>query len=255
MVSKTTVCLSGTDPIILGVNKCNQGFYCNYIFPRLSIQSLKFIGLGPNNTEENPPQYCAPTPNCLLRRLQLAYNTCDEPQGIYEPIVCVAGYYCPLGGKEQIVCPKDHYCPLGSVKPLKCSLLSVCPKGSVRELHTVGFLCCGLLDIFLFCLWLWPFIRKRLSPKRAKEETLEMQPIPSQEKNMHGLSSIFLNEVSDVVGLGIKFNSIGYRIKSSGKHIISEISGSAHDASLLGVMGPSGSGKCESSQKCLMPGI
>ncbi|OBT63398.1 hypothetical protein VE03_07124 [Pseudogymnoascus sp. 23342-1-I1] len=60
---------------------------------------------------------------------------------------------------------------------------------------------------------------------------------------MHGLSSIFLNEVSDIVGLGIKFNSIGYRIKSSGKNIISEISGSAHDASLLGIMGPSGSGK------------
>jgi hypothetical protein len=35
MVSKTIVCLSGTDPIILGVNVCNQGFYCNYMFPRL----------------------------------------------------------------------------------------------------------------------------------------------------------------------------------------------------------------------------
>ncbi|KFX89133.1 hypothetical protein O988_08749 [Pseudogymnoascus sp. VKM F-3808] len=224
MVSNTTVCLSGTDPIILGANSCNQGFYC------------------PNNTEENPPQYCAPTPNCLIQRLQLAYNICDEPQGIYEPIVCVAGYYCPPGGKEQIICPKDHYCPLGSVKPLKCSLLSVCPKGSVRELHTAGFLCCGLFDLFLLCLWLWPFIRKRLSVKSQNGETLEMQPIPSEDKKTHGLSSIFLNEGSDIVGLGIKFNSIGYRIKS-GKSIISEISGSAHDASLLGIMGPSGSGK------------
>jgi ABC-type multidrug transport system fused ATPase/permease subunit len=80
--------------------------------------------------------------------------------------------------------------------------------------------------------------------KRGKGETLEMQPIPSEEKKMHGLSSIFLDEGSDIVGLGIKFNSIGYRIKS-GKNIISEISGSAQDASLLGIMGPSGSGKCE----------
>lgn len=86
-----------------------------------------------------------------------------------------------------------------------------------------------------------------MSLKRENGETLEMQPIPSEEKKMHGLSSIFLNEGSDIVGLGIKFNNIGYRIKSSGKSIISEISGSAQDASLLGIMGPSGSGKCESS--------
>jgi ABC-type multidrug transport system fused ATPase/permease subunit len=90
-------------------------------------------------------------------------------------------------------------------------------------------------------------IRRKLSFKQEKEkrDTLEMQPVSSQDKHSHGLSPIFPNEMTNTVGLEVKFNNINYRVDSGGKLILSEITGTAKKASLLGIMGPSGSGKCE----------
>ena len=165
--------------------------------------------------------------------------------------MCKPGFYCPPGGKEQIVCPSGHYCPLGSVRPFKCLPLSVCPTGSPEQLPVVGFLCCGLLDSLLLCLWLWPWLRRRLTSKQREEE-LETQPVEDEDRHTHELSSVLMNESSGIAGLELKFNNIGHCIKSSGKHILSGISGIAQKGSILGIMGPSGSGKCENCRRNLL---
>lgn len=56
----------------------------------------------------------------------------------------------------------------------------------------------------------------------------------------------------DFVGLDVKFDDIGYCVKGSGKQILTGISGTAQKGSLLGIMGPSGSGKCKLLSKSLM---
>ena len=48
------------------------------------------------------PVYCPPSAECQARRL--AGLSCDA-QGIYEPIICESGYYCP-SYNEKYECPK-----------------------------------------------------------------------------------------------------------------------------------------------------
>ena len=158
-------------------------------------------------------------------------------------MICAPGFYCPQGGKRQIICPAGHYCPLGSVEPFMCLPLSICPTGSMKELHLVGVLCCILLDVILLCLWLWPWLRKHLSAK-IEVENIETLPVPRLEEHKHELLPV-LNESSHNVGLEVRFNEVSFCIKPSGKKILSGISGTAQEGSVLGIMGPSGSGKCE----------
>ena len=47
-------------------------------------------------------------------------------QGMYEPTVCKAGWYCPPGGLQQLPCPAGHYCPLGSWSPLPWCVAHTC---------------------------------------------------------------------------------------------------------------------------------
>jgi len=108
----------------------------------------------------------------------------------------------------------------------------------------VGVICCVLLDLLLLCLWMWPWLRRRLSVKREREN-IETPPVARVNEQKHEVILGLLNESSRNVGLEVKFSDIGLRIKSSGKQILSGISGAAQEGSILGIMGPSGSGKCE----------
>lgn len=63
-----------------------------------------------------------------------------------------------------------------------------------------------------------------------------------------GIGSVLMGESAQLAGLDIKFNDISYRVKGSCKHILTGISGSAQKGSMIGIMGPSGSGKCEYTQ-------
>lgn len=56
---------------------------------------------GANNSAKALPEYCPPTALCGASRL--SGGNCP-PQGWYEPTLCDAGFYCPLGGKEHIPC-------------------------------------------------------------------------------------------------------------------------------------------------------
>jgi hypothetical protein len=214
---------------------------------------------GPNNTDAHPPEYCPPTPECLIVRLQENQNRCFQPQGLYEPIVCAPGHYCPSPGKEQILCPKGHYCPVGSASPRKCMPLTSCPAGTDRQVPFLGILCCVLLDIVLVCIWLWPRIRRDLNANRQQsrksiESALETQPVPCSEakfaeSNELELGSFLLNEAWDA-GLTLEFNNVTLRNPKSGGHILLAVSGKAKKGSLLGVMGPSGSGKSACPPHC-----
>jgi hypothetical protein len=211
------------------------------------LTSLLYIGL--NNTAEHPPTYCAPTTECLITRLQAVQNTCFQPQGVYEPIVCRPGYYCPLGGKKQLVCPKGHYCPLGNVKPLKCKKLSRCPEGSDHEVPFFGFLVCGLLDLFLVCLFLWPHIKRRPNRREGKDEPgtqesrLEMQPASNCQTGPANWLGLLFSEDPVNVGMELEFRNVCLRKPKSTEFILSEIDGKAQTSSLTGIMGQSGSGK------------
>jgi hypothetical protein len=70
--------------------------------------------VGANNTATSLPQYCPPMPACEVARL--SGGNCP-PQGWYEPVLCDAGFYCPLGGKEKIPCM--YFFDLSTLKVLQ----------------------------------------------------------------------------------------------------------------------------------------
>lgn len=251
MSLNSTLCMSGANPVaISSSNICNPGFYCTSSSKYMSMWKLiSLLDAGPNNTAEHPPVYCPPTSECLITRLQAVQNTCLRSQGFYEPIVCKPGYYCPLGGKKQLLCPKGHYCPLGNVEPLKCKALSRCTEGSDREIPFFGFLVCGLLDLFLVCLFLWPYIKRRPNREERKDETrsqesrLEMQPAYNCQPGPENWLGPLFSEESVNVGMELEFRNICLRKPKSTEFILSEINGKAQASSLTGIMGQSGSGK------------
>ena len=216
---------------------------------------------GPNNSANHPPQLCPPTPECLLNKLQMEHNVCPSSQGIYEPSICQTGYYCPPGGREQIRCPTGHYCPLGARRPVQCLALSYCPEGSGRELPLLGILCCVLIDLALVVLNMWPSLRKRVSRRawretsHARDETgLEMQsagllsggyPKDLEGDEMDGGDGDGQYEERSGVGLRIEFRDVVVRNPQTGGAILDGVSGVAAQGSLLGILGPSGSGKSE----------
>ncbi|RMX94132.1 hypothetical protein D0867_13958, partial [Hortaea werneckii] len=132
----------------------------------------------PNSSPLNPPQLCPPCERCqILRANRLTCN----PQGLYEPVICPAGYYCPTsttttstsdfssssssgdgrkvrgagerGGKEKKVCPKGHFCPKGSIEPIRCDWGAYCPRGSVRQVRLVPLGGLVLFDGLLVAGW------------------------------------------------------------------------------------------------------
>ncbi|RMZ19812.1 hypothetical protein D0859_16193 [Hortaea werneckii] len=152
-----TGCFSqGALPVALASEDiCLPGWYC------------------PNSSLLNPPQLCPPYERCqILRANRLTCN----PQGLYEPIICPAGYYCPAsttttsfslspstttirskrrerGGKEKKICPKGHFCPQGSVEAIRCDWGAYCPMGAVRQVRLVPLGVLVLVDGLLVVGW------------------------------------------------------------------------------------------------------
>lgn len=90
-------------------------------------------GAGPKSDFYNPPQFCAPTPECSVLRNNRA--TCN-PQGVYEPKICANGFYCPgaPNGHLQLPCPKGTFCPTGAREPFNCSAGALCPEKSQKQI-------------------------------------------------------------------------------------------------------------------------
>lgn len=257
----STACLSGGQPVQLSSSLvCIDGFYCNchHSFLKLTREKELIFLTGPNNNDEHLPQYCPPTAECHIIRFQEAHNVCNEPQGKYEPTVCRAGFYCPPGGSSQLICPKGHFCPLGSINPKKCLSISACPEGSSHQIYTVGFLCIILLDIIVLALATSSFQKRvgwlRMADILSAIPGRKRQPDPELERGSSGdysrrkerlISRILMENNSAGSAFELSFQNISMRVKSSNTDVLFKQSGRILASTFLGVMGSSGSGKCE----------
>ncbi|KUJ19737.1 ABC transporter-like protein [Mollisia scopiformis] len=119
---------------------CLEGFYCA------------------NNSAQHLPQYCPPMPSC--QDLRLSGTPCP-PQGLFEPVLCDPGYYCPNGGTQKIQCPSGSYCPHGVASPIKCTVGSRCPAGSQRDMNFLPLGILLLVDIILITATVMEKLRSR----------------------------------------------------------------------------------------------
>ncbi|MCJ1307995.1 hypothetical protein MMC25_001645 [Agyrium rufum] len=248
MAHNQSTCLIGALPVDLSQqNICLAGFFC------------------PNNTASQPPQFCPPTAQCQMTRLQTLWNTCGEPMGTYEPIACSPGFYCPEGGRQRLLCPSHYYCPLGSQSPLPCAPTSICPPGSIRQFQLLGVVIAVVVDISLALFILrslvtrlfrqWRHSKRReygfRSAHLLRSDEFHIPPPtgqPMSENNDPSLSQLclFVQSIrkcigSHDIGLRLDFDNLGYSV--DGKSILQNISGTVKPGSLLAVMGPSGAGK------------
>jgi hypothetical protein len=223
---------------------------------------FKLRSIGPNNTAQHPPEYCPPTLECQLTRLQEAHSICDSSQGRYEPAVCKAGFYCPPGGTIELPCPKGYFCPLGTVSPFPCDPLSVCPEGSLKQIPGLPFLCIAILDLALLFAWVTTYWRGPLVKEMTKllsrlrgSKTLEHEPeagprdrAMSKASNGDIHTGIFPSFVEQTRSnkVEIQFRDISMCVGPSKSRILHQQNGNIRAGSFLGVMGPSGSGKCKS---------
>ncbi|KAI9644602.1 hypothetical protein NHQ30_006623 [Ciborinia camelliae] len=223
----------------------------------------------PNNTHQIPPQYCPPTPECEITRLETLWNTCQQSQGPYVPMICKSRYYCPPGGREQIPCPSGYYCPLGSFKPIRCDVISSCRSGSARQFPFLGIFLLIIIDVSLVAI----IVRGLFVPKSHRRYVREGLTLASSEKlgmmmgntiyeqldemeertiNVdfephHTSIQNFIASLKRCLGTSalrfeIGFDYLGLRLKS-GKVILQGVSGKVEPGSMLAVMGPSGAGK------------
>ena len=165
-------------------------------------------------------------------------------------------------------CPTGHYCPLGSFEPRRCDAVSVCPAKSSRHFSLSGIVALGLLDLLIVLIAAQPrmkrfwYARKR-SKRRASKHDHEppVESLPGKvnqetEELRFTSEEIFLPlhqfvkslqrciQLSDI-GLEIGFDQLGFQLPSGGRSILEGVSGIVKPGSLLGVMGPSGAGKCK----------
>ncbi|KAF2111187.1 ABC transporter-like protein [Lophiotrema nucula] len=254
--SSVTGCFSnGSVPILLAQNDtCSLGFFC------------------PNSSNAQPPQFCPASQVCQGTRY--SKGTCD-PQGMFEPIVCPAGHFCPLGGKQKLACEQGTYCPLGSYEPIKCANGAICAKESQRQIVTVPL---GVMIAFDFILaiivgvgFAISAMRKRrkrtytavINPEGEKDidaddvELLEKQSHPAAASAPGGdidedLTSnpdfkIFMRYIGKLiktkeVGLSFEFEDLQFE-PTPGKRILHGVSGCIESGSMWAVMGGSGAGK------------
>ncbi|KAF5690371.1 ABC transporter [Fusarium denticulatum] len=121
---------------------CKEGFLCQ------------------NNTINSLPQSCPPLEKCTIARLSgmtCSLNGTNVGMGVFEPIICQAGHYCPLEekGMKKIRCPAGSYCQPGASTPTQCLSGSRCPEGASFERYLIPV---GVLVIIDFLLLVGMFV-------------------------------------------------------------------------------------------------
>lgn len=164
-------------------------------------------------------------------------------------------------------CPAGYYCPLGSFEPWPCDAISVCPVESSRHFSLTGIVALGLLDLLIVIIAARPRMKRlwyawrrsktlasvhdqeppiESAPGKFNQEAEELQ-ITSEEKSLplhHFVKSLQRCIQLGDIGLEIGFDQLGFQLRSGGRSILKGVSGIVKPGSLLGVMGPSGAGKC-----------
>ncbi|KAK3386198.1 hypothetical protein B0H63DRAFT_501695 [Podospora didyma] len=156
-------------------NGCIEGFLC------------------PNNTVNSLPQFCPPIEQCQMARLAgvvCSWDSVNLPMGVFEPIVCQGGHYCPVEdkGKKTYICPAGTYCQMGASTPTPCSVGSKCPEGSTYQLFIAPIGVLIALDVLLIIGML--LLRHR---KKRKSDALgHQEPLLKTSKLMvNGIKSAF----------------------------------------------------------------
>ena len=191
--------------------------------------------------------------------MQLVNNVCPDPQGLFEPIVCMQGYFCPRG----------YHCPQGSYKPKKGSVLSICQAGSMREISLAGLL--PLAAIYLFCIALITGLKKMKSGKRRKNSAsftelgagdaggfADMSELPNgtnlsasaemAEGEQPGSQTceffrlIMEGRNTDKLGIAFQFHDLNYTLSDVSRSILRGIFGQIGKGCMFRIMGPSGAG-------------
>ena len=139
-------------PLGLNISNCDPGFYCPLI-----NASDQFTW----------PQICAPSIDCQVKRLGSSY--CDA-QGVYEPILCPPGFYCP-NQSAMLPCPAGTYCIRGSTAPVDCPLLSKCPPQTELRVFYGALIALLIVDLLLLAAYLYR--RYVYEPARALRMTRE----------------------------------------------------------------------------------
>ncbi|KAI9335097.1 hypothetical protein BDR26DRAFT_805095 [Obelidium mucronatum] len=225
---------------------CKPGFFC----PFLDISNPGTYPVG-----------CPPTGSCFLTR---TYGfACKYPQGVFEPMVCPQGFYCP-NYKTVVPCPQGHYCLSGQTTPTPCEFLSVCNVGTVIQQHYGLLLLVAMGDVFLFVVYILLRLREhRLTrtgtftfiPRSSKlKDDDSKKPMARGSKkdldateidaNIVALTAGFHKGLDDHDDLKMNYEFDGLSLTlPDGKMVLQGVSGSIHAGRMTAIMGPSGAGK------------
>lgn len=146
------------------------------------------------------------------------------------------------------------------MKPTRCISLSACPEGSSLEVPLIGFVFVLLLDLFLVAIatgllpqfsvfghWVtrvklsWP-IRGRQGKKNPDSENCTRTHEPCSV--MDRFFENFLHIIPARPEIEIAFQGVSKRLKGSKYDILRPQGGRVRAGRFLGLMGPSGAGKC-----------
>ncbi|KAJ3123543.1 hypothetical protein HK098_001846 [Nowakowskiella sp. JEL0407] len=244
-------------PVPLVEYKCRLGFYC----PNTDL-----------NKEETLPVICPPTPDC--GRTRLLGGVCNVTQGLYEPQVCPAGYYCP-DYKQKIKCPAGSFCITGSIEPKPCHALASCPEGTVSQTFYGGILLFALLDVLILISYLIlkakeiklrngsitatissalnvlrffkpkqkVNVAKSTAEGREDEVVVEDEVLVGEETSVDLLVDAFTRGLQNhKLSIGFKFQDLEFTLKN-GIQILSGVTGEIGAGKMTAIMGPSGAGK------------
>jgi hypothetical protein len=236
-----STCLSGSTPFQIST-LCAPGYYC------------------PLYDAADPVTYpvqCSPTDECLFDRITSQF--CPA-QGLYEPILCEKGKYCPTP-TTQLECPAGSFCPLGQFSPIPCDSLTTCNTGSSKQTSFASVLAIILADAGLVSLWYlskWYKRRRLLTRDRLYAEV----QLSSVNTNLYTKGQLFqdLPAHSKLLCKGFKraqgqlppmvisFDNLSLTIPAKqttdkkNKTILKGVTGNIEHSKVTAIMGPSGAG-------------
>ena len=165
----------------------------------------------------------------------------EGAQGVFEPIVCKAGYYCPESTVMQL-CPKGYYCPTGTFEPIKCDFISICNPGSKVQLSLVGITFTMVLDLILITMYIARYIYENLRKQRL------IVGNPSGNEQTQFAEVYVKNSGNRNSQVDFKIQNLQYDLKLSlfnntTKRIVNGINGHIKASKMTAIIGPSGAGK------------
>lgn len=193
---------------------CPQGFLCP--------------GFG-SSDPSTFPVFCPPTPECQVHRLQ--GRLCTTSMGVYEPVLCPSGYYCP-NATTKLKCPSGYYCPFGQRAPRKCVALSSCPEKSAGPTQLLSLVI--LVVLAAGAALAVQYYRRRIVPSSPASTTDKRRTLGESYRQSHGSQK----------PLTIQFCDLRVKLREKKDHtLVQAVSGCLRPGTVTAILGPSGSGK------------